>query len=279
MTTTEPGVRDETVTLNGLRFHYRDWGNADAQALICLHGFTSHARSWDTFARAMRDRYHVLALDQRGHGETEWATDYHPERRVEDLEAFVSTLGLDRFVLLGLSMGGRVAFMYAAKHPRTVERLVIVDIAPEADPRGAQRIDRGVRANDVFDDPEQAVAAARLANPRPPEAELRARVLNNLVRRDDGRWTFRYDVALRDGSGARVMPTPDEISRAWASLANITSPTLLVRGAESDILSPELARRMLASIPDCRLVEVPNSGHSVPLDNPTGFIEAVRTFL
>ena len=76
--------------LNGLRFHYRDWGNASAQPMVCLHGFTSHARSWDTFAAAMHDRYRVLALDQRGHGESDWATDYHPDRRVEDLEAFVA---------------------------------------------------------------------------------------------------------------------------------------------------------------------------------------------
>jgi pimeloyl-ACP methyl ester carboxylesterase len=279
MTTETSVVEDRTVMLNGLRFHYRDWGNADAQALVCLHGFTGHARSWDTFAQAMRDGYHVLALDQRGHGETEWATDYHPTRRVEDMEAFVEALGLNRFVLLGLSMGGRCAFNYAARHPERVERLVIVDIAPEADARGAGRINQGLSARDVFGDPEEAVAAARQANPRPPESELRSRVLNNLMQRPDGTWTFRYDVALRNAAGARVMPTREEIDRDWASLANITSPTLLVRGAESDILSPEHAQRMVSSIPNCRLIEVQASGHSVPLDNPSGFIEAVRTFL
>jgi pimeloyl-ACP methyl ester carboxylesterase len=277
--TIEAAVLDKTVTLNGLRFHYRDWGNQTAQSLVCLHGFTSHARSWDTFAQAMRNDYHVMALDQRGHGESEWATDYHPDRRVEDLEAFVDALGLRQFVLVGLSMGGRCAFMYAARHPDNVERLVIVDIAPETDSRGAARITRGLQSADVFDDPEQAVQAARQANPRPPEAELRARVLNNLMQRDDGTWTFRYDVRLRDGSGARVVPTPEEVEQTWASLRQITCPTLLVRGAESDILSPDNAERMLSSIPRCRLVEVPYSGHSVPLDNPRGFIQAVRTFL
>jgi pimeloyl-ACP methyl ester carboxylesterase len=275
----DTGVADKQLTLNGLRFHYRDWGNAGAQPLVCLHGFTSHARSWDTFARAMRDQYHVLALDQRGHGESDWATDYHPQRRVEDLEAFVAALGLNRFVLLGLSMGGRVAFQYAARHPDQVERLVIVDIAPQTDQRGARRINDGLRVNDVFRDPEEAFRVARQANPRPPDDELHSRVLNGLKQRDDGTWTYRYDVALRNNSGARVMPTPEEIERDWASLANITCPTLLVRGAESDILSRELAERMVRSIPNCRLVEVSDSGHSVPLDNPTGFLAAVKTFL
>lgn len=276
---TQAEVTDKQLTLNGLRFHYLDWGNADAQSLVCLHGFTSHAHSWDTFGRAMRDQYHVLALDQRGHGETEWATDYHPDRRVEDLEQFVAVLKLQKFVLLGLSMGGRVAFQYAARHPEQIDRLVIVDIAPETSSSGSQRIADGLRNPDVFRDPEEAFQAARRLNPRPPDDELRARTRNGLKQLDDGTWTFRYDVALRNGSGARVMPTPGEVRQSWDSLENITCPTLLVRGAQSDILSPEHAQRMVQSIPNCRLVEVPDSGHSVPLDNPTGFLSAVKTFL
>jgi esterase len=275
--TTETLVRDHTIPLNGLRFHYLERGDPAAQALVLLHGFTSHSRSWDTFATAMCERYRVLALDQRGHGESEWAADYAPERRVEDMEAFVAALGLDRFVLLGLSMGGRAAFMYAAKNPAKLERLVIVDIAPEIMPAGGQRIQAGIRMNDLFDDPEEAVAAARAANPRPPEAELRHRVLNNLVQRPDSKWTFRYDIALR--SPDRPLLSPADPTPIWESLRSITCPTLLVRGAESDLLSRDLAARMVATIPNCRLVEVPDAGHSVPLDNPPGFLAAVRTFL
>jgi pimeloyl-ACP methyl ester carboxylesterase len=276
---TQANVTDRELTLNGLRFHYLDWGNADAQALVCLHGFTSHAHSWDTFAGAMREQYHVLALDQRGHGETEWASDYHADRRVEDLEEFVDALKLEKFVLLGLSMGGRVAFQYASRHPEKLDRLVIVDIAPETSSSGAQRIADGLRNRDIFKDPEEAFEAARRANPRPPDDALRARTQHGLKQLEDGTWTFRYDVALRNASGARVMPTREEVQATWDSLKNITCPTLLVRGSDSDILSPELAQRMLQSIPNARLVEVPNSGHSVPLDNPPGFQEAVRTFL
>jgi esterase len=275
----ETDVADRFVELNGLRFHYRDWGNETAQPLLCLHGFTGHARTWDTFARAMRDRRRVLALDQRGHGETGWAKEYHNERRVEDIAAFAAALALDRFDLLGLSMGGRAAFMYAARNPARVERLVIVDTAPETDPTGSQRISQAVRADDLFDTPEDAVAAARAANPRPPDDVLRDRVLNNLLQRPDGKWTYRYDVALRNGSGARVIPTPEEVARTWESLRNITAPTLLIRGRESDVLTPALARRMVDTIPSCTLVEVPDSGHSVPGDNPGGFLAAVEAFL
>jgi len=277
--TTAAEVQDRALRLNGLRFHYLDWGNATARPLIALHGFTSHAHSWHTFARALRDRYHVVALDQRGHGETEWATDYHAARRVEDLRGFITELGIQRPVLVGLSMGGRCVYQYTARYPNEVERLVIVDIAPESAPEGTQRINAGIQAQVVFDHPEEAFQAARRANPRPPDAELRARTEHGLVQRDDDKWTFRYDVALRRTPGARRVATPQEIEQDWQSLKNITCPTLLVRGESSDILSPELAQRMVQAIPNCRLVEVPNSGHSVPLDNPTGFLNAVEPFL
>jgi pimeloyl-ACP methyl ester carboxylesterase len=277
--TTAADVQDRTISLNGLRFHYLDWGNAGAQPLVAVHGFTSHAHSWDNFARAMRDKYHVVALDQRGHGLTEWAADYHALRRVEDLAAFIDALQLRDVVLVGLSMGGRCVYQYTARNPSNVSKLVIVDIAPEGAAAGTARINQGVQAQDVFDSPEEAFQVARQANPRPSDEDLRARTEHGLMQRDDGKWTFRYDAALRRTPGARRMATPEEIEADWQSLGNIKCPTLLVRGESSDVLSPELAQRMVSSIPGCTFAEVPDSGHSVPLDNPRGFLEAVRGFL
>lgn len=273
--TTGTEVQDKTVTLNGLRFHYRDWGNEGVPPLLLLHGYTGHARSWDGFAETVRDRYHVMALDQRGHGETEWATDYAPERMVEDIDAFVQQLGIAPFALLGLSMGGRNAYTYTALHPQTVERLVIVDIGPEIVAAGSARLAAGVQTADVFDSPEEAFQQARAANPRPPDDVLRHRITHNLMPTDDGRFTWRWDKALRTGDR---LPRPDATA-AWALLPRITCPTLLVRGAESDVLGTDTADRMVREIPNCRLITVPESGHSVPLDNPQEFAQAVATFL
>lgn len=275
-TITETKVQDKFITLNGLRFHYRDWGDEGAPPLVLLHGFTSHARSWDTFASAMQDQFRVLALDQRGHGETEWASDYGAERMVEDVAAFVNALGLQTFVLLGLSMGGRNAYMYTAQHPERVERLVIVDIGPEVMTTGSARIRSGVLAKDAFDDPEEAYRAARATNPRPPEDEHRRRIENGLMQREDGKWTWRYDKTLR--APDRPLPRPDP-EKVWAMLLNITCPTLLVRGAQSDVLSRETAERMVQVMPNSRLIEIDDCGHSVPLDRPTEFIAVVRPFL
>ena len=113
----EPMVRDATVTLGGLRFHYRDWGDREAPPLVLLHAYTMHARTWDTFARAMATRFRVLALDQRGHGETEWAVDYAEGRLHGDLRAFVEALGLGHCSLVGFSIGGTTACSYAALYP------------------------------------------------------------------------------------------------------------------------------------------------------------------
>ena len=274
--TTETAVRDRDITVNGLRLHYREWGNSSAPALVLLHGFTGHAASWDTFAEAMGGRFHVFALDQRGHGDSEWASDYAPERRVEDLESFVEQLGLAPFALLGLSMGGVCAYGYAAKHPETLTKLVIVDISPVVETAGSQRIGAGVAANDVFDSVDEAVTQARAGNPRAPDDALRYRVTHNLKQLPDGKWTFKYDVALRRGGRPAQRPDPETV---WPTLAAITCPTLFVRGAESDLTSRASAERMAATLPNCTVVEVPNAGHSVPLDNPPGFLAAVAGWL
>lgn len=265
---------DQSAMLGGLRFHYREWPNPGVQALVLLHGFTGHARSWESFATAMQEKYHVYALDQRGHGDSAWTDDYSADAMVEDAHRFVTALGLKQFVLLGLSMGGRNAYQFAATHPEEVERLVIVDIGPAIAATGATRITSGVRANDVFASPEEAVAAGRAGNPRADEAELQHRTRNNLMLQEDGTWTFRYDKALRTNN----LPRPDA-GDAWAMLPKIKAPTLLIRGDLSDVLAPEVADRMLKEIPDCKFALVAGSGHSIPLESPKGFLEAVRTFL
>jgi pimeloyl-ACP methyl ester carboxylesterase len=272
-------VTDELIEMRGLRFHYRDWPAKPpgAPSLVLLHGYTGHARSWDAFAEAMTDRYRVLALDQRGHGESGWtgAGHYGIEAMTEDLRAFAAALGLRDFALLGLSMGGMVAMDYAGAQPAELAALVIVDIGPELVTSGADRIRDAQQASDVFDSRDAAFAVARAANPLPPPAHHRHRVDNNLMMTEDGRWTWRYDRALRSVRELR----PRDAETGWRSCANIAVPTLLIRGELSDILAPEIAERMVQTIPQARLATVTNSGHAVPLDAPDGFLAVARTFL
>ena len=273
-------VIDELIELRGLRFHYRDWTSQQVNApdLVLLHGYTGHCRSWDAFAKVMSKQYRVLALDQRGHGETEWAPadQYGTMEMVADLDAFVSALRLERFVLLGLSMGGMVAIAYAGTRPAQLERLVIVDIAPEIAAEGIRNIQHSVARSDVFDTVEEAFRRARVDNPIPPEGHHYDRVRASLMRTDEGKWTYRYDRALRDPGNQRLRLAVEE---GWDSVASFNVPTLLIRGEHSPLLSRDVADKFVSIAKNSQLVEVPGSGHPVPLDKPEGFLDAIQTFL
>ena len=269
-------VTDQAITLDGLRFHYREWGDAAARPLLLLHGFGSQATSFDHFAAAMTDRFRVLALDQRGHGQTDWADNYAAEAMVEDVRRFVAALGLDKLDLLGFSMGGRNALAFTAGHPGMVERLVMVDMGPEIVMAGATRIRTMVSTRDVFDDPAEVFQAERAVSPYPTDELLWERIRNNLMQLPDGRWTWRYDKGLRDGTRPLLGFSAEQ---GWTMARAIRCPTLVLRGAESDILSREVAERMTREMVDCRLVEIPRAAHNIPLHNPTAFLAAVRDFL
>jgi len=270
---------DELIEMRGLRFHFRDWPSrrVDAPSLVLLHGFSGHARSWGPFADAMTDRYRVVALDQRGHGETGWAAadQYGVDDMAGDLEAFVQALGLRDFALLGLSMGGLVAIEYAGRCPKRLAACVTVDIGPEIDRSGSSRIQANVQSTDSFASREDAFAVSRADNSRPPETLHRQRSDASLMRTEDGRWTYRYDRAPRSPGNLRLR----DPETAWRSCANIDAPTQIVRGELSDILSPRIAERMVRTIPDARLATVADAGHGVPYDAPEGFLATVREFL
>ena len=271
--------RDRTVTLRGLRFHYTEWGDAAAPPVVMLHGLTGHARTWDEEARALSGRYRVLALDQRGHGDSDPAPDgdYTTGTLAEDLAAFCAALALGFPRLLGLSMGGRVAIAYAGRRPTRVERLVVVDIGPEIAPAGRARVGQTMgQAPERFATVAEALAYQRANNPRYTDALLRHRVEHGLRALPDGGFAWKYDRALRDA--VRTGRWRDTLD-LWPLWRAVACPTLLVRGADSDVLSPEIAQRMLEENPRARLVEVPGAGHTVPGDQPEAFQALVAEFL
>ena len=265
---------DGYVDVNGLRLHYLEWGAAGSPGMVLLHGLTSHAHSWDHFARALQDRYHIVALDQRGHGDSAWPPDhgYGTAQYVADALALVDALGMQRFVLIGLSMGAHNAMAFTAAHPQRVTHLVPVDIAPAF--RGAaERRAQAANAPEpprVFTSVEEAYAHARSLNQRPPEDVQRDRVRWSVKELPDGRVELKYDPEA---------PRWWEPADLWDAIPAIACPTLVIRGGESEVLSDEVARRMAATFPNARLVTVEGSGHPVPLDRPAAFEQAVREFL
>jgi esterase len=270
----EADVTSRTLDIGGLKFRYLDWGG-DGPPLVMLHGLSGHAHTWDHTAAGLRDRYRVLVLDQRGHGDSEWASQYGFALMADDLLGFLDALDLGEVTLMGLSMGGIVSFLFAASHPERVSRLLVLDIGPEIAPAGAQQVAAALAANDVFDSEDEAFAQARAANPRPTDEALRHRVANNLRLLPDGRLTFKYDKALRR-LGAIQDQTSDELWGAWRA---VSCPVLLVRGNDSDVLAADTAKRMLAENAKARLAVVPDSGHSITLDNPQRLLAVVSPWL
>jgi pimeloyl-ACP methyl ester carboxylesterase len=127
MDTVKP--EDKYLDIHGLRLHYIDWGGHGKQPMLLLHGFMGHSHVWDEFALEFRNHYHVISLDQRGHGESEWSQElaYSIDDHFSDISRFMEILGLDRIILIGHSMGGRNALLYAACCPEKIDRLVLVD--------------------------------------------------------------------------------------------------------------------------------------------------------
>ena len=281
--TTQVQPQDKTVTVNGLNLHYLDWGTPGGPPLVLLHGLRGHAHSWDDVSAATCQQYRVLALDQRGRGNSDWAKDgdYTTDAYVADLASFSDALGLDSFILCGHSMGGRNSMTFAGRYPGKLQKLIIVDVGPEGDPRGAERIAREIReVPEEFDSFEAAVEYMGKQNRFASDSALRRRLQYATKQLPNGKFVWRYDLAIRAQrrQGAETPPAAPAVD-LWPVLAGIPCPTLVVRGRETDMLTREVAQRMERELPHGRLVEVPQAGHMVFEDNPDDFIAALREFL
>jgi esterase len=270
---------EKTVGIGGLRFRYLDWGNEGLQPILFLHGGALTAHTWDLCCLALREEFHCLALDQRGHGDTDWApdADYSITAQREDVRGFVDKLGLHRFVLAGMSMGAINALAFAIHYPEKLSHLVIIDAGPEIRRPGSSRIRDFVNGGANPETLDAIIERALAFNPRRDPKILRRSLMHNLRQQADGNWVWKYD-RKRFQQMDRDVHTAER--RALAEgLAKVTVPTLVVRGAESDVFHEEDAERLLQRLPDGRYVTIPRAGHTVQGDNPKDLAEALREFL
>lgn len=269
-----------------LELHLLEWSQ-EGVPLVLLHGHGNEAHLWDDFAPCVAPHYRVLAVDQRGHGDSDWDPEgrYDADAMTDDLECLTASLGIERFVLVGFSMGGRVSMTFAGRHPDRLAGLVLVDIGPELDMRGVLRIQGEIaeQREPVFGNIEEYARLLSLHYPAGrPDAVMRM-ARHGLRRREDGRFVLKMDPALR---ADRPM---DETARAaeeartesfWKALAALPCPTLVVRGAASDILSADVADRMVEEVlQKGRLAVIPQAAHSVATDNPEAFERAISRFV
>lgn len=278
MATVHP-IRDIFVEANGLRHHLLARGTPGSPVVMMLHGLAGQAHTFDGIANHLAASCHVYALDVRGRGESEWGPpdQYGIDTYVADLEAIREALGLQRFSLVGTSMGGLITMQYAPKYPERVDRAVINDIGPEIDPAGLQRILAYVgNAPEMFADMKSvmkyyrehyAPMVERLA-----DDQLADFARYNVRRSDSGVYVWKMDPAVRT-----TPATPPAVD-PWTALKGMRCPVLIIRGGQSDVLSAEIAGRMLEALPGAKLVEVPGVGHAPVLTEPAA-VKALEEFL
>jgi len=270
-------------TVNALRLHYIDYGGEGKPPLICIHGLTGNAHNFDALAPRLGSGFHVRSLDVRGRGDSQWGPpmEYTLPNYVSDLVGLLDALDIGKVTLIGTSMGGLISIMFAGGYPDRVEKLVINDIGPEVDPAGGLRISTyASEAPTDFADLVEVAGYTRKIYPafaNVPEAALTEWVKWSVKPAPGGRLTWKLDPAVRRAmrpSGGSASRPPD----LWVPFTRITAPILVLRGAESDILSPATAQRMCRVLKGVQLVEVPGVGHAPSLSEPESLV-AIESFL
>lgn len=269
------------VKVNGLRIHYFEWKGRGARPLVLMHGLRDYAYYWQDCANRLLDEFHIFAPDQRGHGESESAPGgYLVWALASDLAKFVDAVGLERFDLVGLSLGSRTSMAYARENSLRLKHLVLCDMGPQMAKVGAVGLKDDMTSK--ADRPpssftlEQAMSFYREQWPSLDEVSLRRLIQNSLAQGEDGTYSNRYDRRLADITTKAAIP---EIDFLWDSLTHVQCPALVMRGARSPILDAEISGRMVRSLPHGQLYVFKDTGHSLPRLRPEGFASAVRAFL
>ncbi len=260
-------------------------GPEAAPRLVLLHGVMGYAANWRRVAKHFEDRYRVLVYDSRGHGRSTHADlvsnpdAYTPEALAEDLRLILNDLGWDKITLVGHSMGGRVAYTFAALYPERVEKLVIEDIGPNMSPIGASTVLRVIEsvpvpfstkreAKEWFDGRFPAVFSD-LSNAQALAAWLYA----NITESADGRATWRFDI-----EGIRQAVLAGRIRERWDEIEALRVPTLVVRGEHSSDLPEDVFSRMIQTSSWIQGVVIPGVGHWVHSENFEAFVLALDRF-
>lgn len=262
--------RFTTPELLGVHLHVLRWGDEALPALVLLHGGGANAHWWDHVAPTLATRFHVVALDFRGHGDSDHPQTLVPGAFNDDLDALRVHLEEVPVTLLGHSMGGGVALAHAAAQPRApVRALIAVDVAAGASPGTRRGARLALALRRTYATREEAIARYRFLPPSKHACEeLREAIAAHSVQRQpDGRYGFKFD--------PRWFSMP---ARPRPTLERILCPTLILRGSESTLLTADGARGLAAELPNARCVVIDGAGHHIPLDRPDEFVAAVLHF-
>lgn len=261
------------VTADGLRLHYRDYrGSAGKPPLLCLHGLTRNARDFADFAERHSPEWRVIALDFRGRGKSDYdplPARYTPLTYSADVLQLLDALGVDQAVFVGTSLGGLVTMTLAAMAPQRIAAAILNDIGPELSAEGLDRIAAYVGKGGPFSSWDEAAdAVARYngnAHPNYSHDDW-VKMARRVCRKDQDRIVLDYDQAIALPFQAKGPAPRVDLWPLFRALGQ--RPLLVVRGAESDLLSAATLEKMREVVPEMQSVTVPEVGHAPTLDEP-----------
>ena len=274
---------ERTEQVNGLNLHYLDWGGTGYRNLLMLHGITGNARHWDNFGPKWAQHNRVIALDQRGHGDSDWAKEgYAVWSFASDIYEFVRKLDLAPLDAIGHSLGARNLIPFAGDHSNMLSHLILTDCGPELPREGARNNNQRMGARPTFFRSWQdAEAYYRGLSPmwlvEPPGQEHLEQVMKYSLRTNySGKIVWKHDLELFWITGSWGLK---EVPYLWEQCAKITCKTLIAHGELSDVLTPELIDRMLAVMPNATVHRFEGASHNILLDSPEEYEQVVRDFL
>ncbi|HWC38443.1 MAG TPA: alpha/beta hydrolase [Acidimicrobiales bacterium] len=270
-----PAVARRDVELaDGRRVSALVWGEADPE-LVLLHGGAQNSHTWDTVALAL-DRP-LVAIDLPGHGHSDWRDDHHytPPMLADDVAVAMGQLAPRVEAVVGMSLGGLTAISLAARYPKLVPRLVVVDVTPGVDRAKAEPIIAFVSGPERFASFDEILERTVQHNPTRTVSSLRRGVLHNARELPDGSWEWRYD-RVRSSLADGAIPDMNDL---WDELESVGSPLLLVRGGSSGVVGDEDVAELRRRRPAAEVVVVEGAGHSIQGDRPVELAGIIDGFL
>ena len=274
-----------------LRLHYVDWGNPDAPPLLLVHGGRDHCRNWDWVAQALKDDYHIIAPDLRGHGDSAWMVggSYNQIDYVYDIAQLLRQTGMQPVTIIGHSLGGSITLQYAGLYPENVKKLVAIEGMGPPPEIIKERIEQPIedrlklwvedlqklsgRMPRRYASLEDAYERMQTENPHLTEQQARHLTIHGSNQNEDGTYSWKFDNYIR-----AFPPIGVDFEQQHHLWSRITCPSLLIRGTESWASDPSKDGRA-RHFQNATVVNIPNAGHWVHHDQLDEFLRVTREFL